>query len=197
MHSLATRTRHRQLYRLSNEGEYNYLYVKSSTKCVLVYYFIKYLFKSGGIFGGDDYVEVQRYKPDNHDYAKPDIVATFIPHKKSSVHSFAVTESYAVFLYPALTYDTGLGCLMSNGFHVNECMLFLEDEPTDIFIVNMKTGEVQEIQVKSNILISKAPELTDSDFQFVSRQHLNFEIKGNAHQLELLLLLFTFNMNLG
>ena len=86
---------------------------------------------------------------------------------------------------------------MSNGFHVNECMLFLEDEPTDIFIVNMKTGEVQEIQVKSNILISKAPELTDSDFQFVSRQHLNFEIKGNAHQLELLLLLFTFIMNLG
>ena len=86
---------------------------------------------------------------------------------------------------------------MSNGFHVNECMLFLEDEPTDIFIVNMKTGEVQEIQVKSNILISKAPELTDLDFQFVSRQHLNFEIKGNAHQLELLLSLFTFIMNLG
>ena len=139
-----------------------------------IYYFLKYLFKSGGIFGGDDYVEVQRYQPDNHDYAKPDVVATFIPHKKSSVHSFAVTESYAVFLYPALTYDTGLGCLMSNGFHVNECMLFLEDEPTDIFIVNMKTGQVQEIQVKSNIHISKAPALIGSDFQFVSRQQLKF-----------------------
>ena len=81
-------------------------------------------------------------------------MATFIPHKKSSVHSFAVTESFAIFLYPALIYDTGLGCLMSNGFHVNECMLFLEDEPTDIFIVNMKTGEVQEIQV-ANILPCK------------------------------------------
>jgi len=73
-----------------------------------------------------------------------------------------------------LTYDTGLGCLMSNGFHVNECMLFLEDEPTDIFIVNMKTGQVQEIQVKSNIHISKAPALIGSDFQFVSRQQLKF-----------------------
>ena len=103
--------------------------------------------------------------------------ATFIPHKKSSVHSFAVTESYAVFLYPALTYDTGLGCLMSNGFHVNECMLFLEDEPTDIFIVNMKTGEVQEIQVKSNIF-QKHQHWLAQIFNLFPRQHLNFEIKG-------------------
>ena len=46
---------------------------------------------------GNDVVEVYRYIPENRDYAKPEIVATFTPHKNSAVHSFAVTESYAVF----------------------------------------------------------------------------------------------------
>ena len=80
-------------------------------------------------------------------------MATFTPHKNSAVHSFQVTESYAIFLYPALTYDTSLGCLIPNGFHALECMIYLEDEPTDIFVVNLKTGEVQEIQVyhRSNV----------------------------------------------
>ena len=104
------------------------------------------LIKAGGILS-NDYVEVQRFTPDNRDYAKPEVVATFTPHKNSAVHSFQVTESYAIFLYPALTYDTSLGCLIPNGFHALECMIYLEDEPTDIFVVNLKTGEVQEIQV--------------------------------------------------
>jgi len=103
------------------------------------------MLKAGGILS-NDYVEVQRFTPDNRDYAKPEVVATFTPHKNSAVHSFQVTESYAIFLYPALTYDTSLGCLIPNGFHALECMIYLEDEPTDIFVVNLKTGEVQEIQ---------------------------------------------------
>ena len=97
---------------------------------------------------GNDVVEVYRYTPENRDYAKPEIVATFTPHKNSAVHSFAVTESYAVFFFPAMTYDTSLGCLIGNKFHVLQCMVYLEDEPTDVFIVNLKTGEVQEIKVK-------------------------------------------------
>ena len=47
-----------------------------------------------------------------------------------------------------MTYDTSLGCLIGNKFHVLQCMVYLEDEPTDVFIVNLKTGEVQEIKVK-------------------------------------------------
>ena len=101
---------------------------------------------------GNDVVEVYRLTPENRDYAKPEIVATFTPHKNSAVHSFAVTESYAVFFFPAMTYDTSLGCLFENKFHVLQCMVYLEDEPTDVFIVNLKTGEVQEIKVKMKIL---------------------------------------------
>ena len=97
---------------------------------------------------GNDVVEVYRYTPENRDYAKPEVVATFTPQKNSAVHSFAVTESYAVFFFPAMTYDTSLGCLIENKFHVLQCMVYLEDEPTDVFIVNLKTGEVQEIKVK-------------------------------------------------
>ena len=96
---------------------------------------------------GNDVVEVYRYTPENRDYAKPEIVATFTPHKNSAVHSFAVTESYAVFFFPAMTYNANPMCLFENKFHILECMVYLEDEATDVFIVNFKTGEVQEIQV--------------------------------------------------
>ena len=106
--------------------------------------------KSAVVFG-NDIVEVYRYTPDNRDYSEPEIFATFTPHKPSAVHSFQVTENYALFFYPAMTYDTSLGCIMGHSFHVLDCMIYLEDEPSDVFIVNLKTGEVQEIQVKYDL----------------------------------------------
>ena len=98
-------------------------------------------------------VEVFRFTPENRDYANPEIVGTFKPHKSSAVHSFAVTESYALFFFLAMTYNPNPMCLFENKFHILECMVYLEDEATDVFIVNFKTGEVQEIQV--NIVILK------------------------------------------
>ena len=65
------------------------------------------------------------------------------------MHSFAITESYAIFFYPGMTYDMSLGCVVGNHFHVLECMEYLGDEePTDVYIVNLKNGEIQEIQVQ-------------------------------------------------
>ena len=60
-----------------------------------------------------------------------------------------MTENYAIFFYSPMTYETRLGCLLKNRFHVSECMVYLENEPTDVFIVNLKSGEVKEMQVKS------------------------------------------------
>ena len=95
-----------------------------------------------------DYVEVHRFTPENRDYSKPEVVATFYPHKISAVHSFAITESYAVFFNPAMTYDMSLPNMYKKNFHVLEMLEYIENEFTDVFIVNLKTGEVQEIQVK-------------------------------------------------
>ena len=99
-----------------------------------------------GIFS--DYVEVHRFTPENRDYSKPEVVATFYPHKISAVHSFAITESYAVFFNPAMTYDMSMPNIYAKKFHVLELLEYIENEFTDVFIVNLKTGEVQEIQVK-------------------------------------------------
>ena len=95
-----------------------------------------------------DYVEVHRFTPENRDYSKPEVVATFYPHKISAVHSFAITESYAVFFNPAMTYDMSMPNIYAKKFHVLELLEYIENEFTDVFIVNLKTGEVQEIQVK-------------------------------------------------
>ena len=35
---------------------------------------------------GSNYVEVQRFTPDNRDYAKPKVIATFSPKRNSMVH---------------------------------------------------------------------------------------------------------------
>merc|ERR1712051_380127 len=61
--------------------------------------------------------------------------------------SHAITENNAVFFYSPMTYQTKFGCLIPNRFHVLECMDYLKAEPTDIFVVNLKTGKVQEMQV--------------------------------------------------
>ena len=73
-----------------------------------------------GSFLQEDYVEVQRYKPNNRDFAKPEIVATFIPKVTVSIHSFSMTENYAIFIFYPMSFF-GTTCLMTHGFHANDC----------------------------------------------------------------------------
>ena len=78
------------------------------------------------------------------DYSNPEIIGTFKPHKMSMIHSFSITENYVIFLYsPVLAPSTT--CLMANHFHVTDCIQVLEEQ-TDVFVVNLKTGEVTEMQ---------------------------------------------------
>ena len=63
-----------------------------------------------------DYVEVYRFTPENRYYSNPEIVATFTPHKKSAIHSFAITENYAVFFFPPMTYQTKVAFIRISKF---------------------------------------------------------------------------------
>ena len=79
------------------------------------------------------------------DYSKPEVVAYFYPKKNSMMHSFSITENYVIFIFsPVVMKDTT--CMMGNHFHVTVCIEALENEPSDVFIVNLKTGEVHEMQ---------------------------------------------------
>ena len=99
--------------------------------------------KNKGIFS-HNFVEVQRFTPDNRDYSKPEVIATFEPKKESLVHSFSVTENYAIFFYYPMVLES-TQCLFMNNFHALECLKVL-DEQTDIYVVNLKTGEVKEMK---------------------------------------------------
>ena len=78
------------------------------------------------------------------DYSKPEVIGTFKPHKMSMIHSFSITENYVIFLYNNVVAQSTT-CLMANHFHVTDCIEVL-DEQTDVFVMNLKTGEVQEMQ---------------------------------------------------
>ena len=55
------------------------------------------------------------------DYSKPEVVAIFSPTKSSMVHSFSMTENYAVFFYYPLVIK-GNTCVATHKFHVMECV---------------------------------------------------------------------------
>jgi len=104
----------------------------------------------GGIIQGQT-IQLQRYTPDQVDISNPEIVADIRIKKNSYLHSFSITENYAIILYPPVVLDSGL-CLMMNSFHIMECIKVLEDEQTDVYVVNLKTGEVKE--TTDNVLFS-------------------------------------------
>ena len=79
-----------------------------------------YQYKTGNFFQSD-YVEVQRFRPDNTDYSKPEVIATFEPRRNSMVHSFSVTENHAIFLYYHVYIDASATCMAMNHFHAMEC----------------------------------------------------------------------------
>ena len=78
------------------------------------------------------------------DYSKPEIVANFHPKKNSMMHSFSITENYVILIFSPVALSSPT-CMVSNHFHITDC-IEVKDEPSDIFIVNLKTGEVHEMQ---------------------------------------------------
>ena len=100
-------------------------------------------YKMGGIFS-KDYYEVQRFTPNNTDFSQPEIVASFNPHKNSMIHSFSITENYVIFIFSPVALSSPT-CMVSNHFHITDC-IEVKEEPSDIFIVNLKTGQVHEMQ---------------------------------------------------
>ena len=61
------------------------------------------------------------------------------------IHSFSITENYVIFLYSPVVAQATPPCLMAHYFHVTDCIEVLEEQ-TDIFVMNLKTGEVEEMQ---------------------------------------------------
>ena len=94
---------------------------------------------------GPVYVELQRYRPED-DYANPEVITTFVPKKLSSIHSFSITENYAIFFFYPVIIDGKK--MFESGFHVFELLTWLEDEPTDVFVVNLKTGHTKQFETK-------------------------------------------------
>ena len=62
------------------------------------------------------------------------------------LYSFSITKNYAVFFYYPLELKSDLSCLFGNKFHVMECLEYHENEPTETFVVHLKTGEVKKIE---------------------------------------------------
>jgi len=94
---------------------------------------------------GPVYVEVQRYRPED-DYASPQVISSFVPKKLSSIHSFSITENYAIFFFYPVIIDGKK--MFESGFHVFELLTWIEDEPTDVFVVNLKTGNVTQFETQ-------------------------------------------------
>jgi len=84
---------------------------------------------------------VSRYRPE-HSFQEPEEVAVFKAKIDSMIHSFSITENYAVFFFYPVTVD--LMGLWGLNFHVLEGMKNMPDKPTQIFIVDLKTGAVTE-----------------------------------------------------
>ena len=72
-------------------------------------------------------------------------MTVFYPRKNSLIHSFSITENYAIFIFAPVVLESPL-CLILHNFHSTECLTVLENELSDIFIVNLKTGKVIEMQ---------------------------------------------------
>jgi len=86
------------------------------------------------------YYEVHRWKPENL-YQEPEVLARFKPKKTGYFHSFSITENHVVlFNYPASVDPTKF---FSSNFHIFETMKVDPTQDTDIYIINLKTGEVK------------------------------------------------------
>lgn len=98
-----------------------------------------------GDFFHPNRIEFQRFTPDMKNFSSGEAIAEFNLKKVSMVHSFSITENYAIYLAPPVVMGGGVRCLLMNRFHIFEC-IDVVDEPTDVFIVNLKSGEVMEME---------------------------------------------------
>ena len=55
-------------------------------------------------FTGEPWVDVLRYTPESS-FQSPDVIASFNLPKFSYIHSFSITENYAVFLFYPVKID--------------------------------------------------------------------------------------------
>ena len=63
---------------------------------------INFAFKKG--LGGRPWLEVMRYRPEDS-FQTPETVGFFYPRRMSYMHSFSLTENYAVFLFYPVRID--------------------------------------------------------------------------------------------
>ena len=100
---------------------------------------IYFSFKQG--LTGQPWMEVVRYRPESS-FQSPDIIATLTPTKFSYIHSFSITQNYAVFLFYPVVIDPKK--YPQSNFHVFE--LFdgsNATDTTDVFVVNLNNGDVK------------------------------------------------------
>jgi len=93
------------------------------------------------------YVEILRYRPENHDYNKPELISTFKTTRVSMIHSFSITENHLVMFFYPFTVDPSK--FLEVNFHLMEAAKWNEHEQTDIYIIHLKTGQVQSIPAKT------------------------------------------------
>ena len=115
----------------------------------------RYRMSYGGL--GDIYVDVLRWRPGDG-YNDAEVIATFLPDKLSVVHSFSITENFAIFFFTPLVMEVLIFLQLSlyyfyiqvdlwtnwaNNFHLFELLNWDESSNTTFYIVNLKTGEVR------------------------------------------------------
>ena len=72
-------------------------------------------------------------------------MAKFFPKKNSLIHSFSITENFVIFIFSPVVYADEL-CVLLQYFHVTDCLSVLNNEYSEVFIVNLKNGTVIEMQ---------------------------------------------------
>ena len=95
--------------------------------------------------GGGVQMEVQRYRPGDH-YTAPQVIATFVPKKLSSIHSFSVTKNFVIFFFYPVVIDEAK--IWEANFHAFELLTWLEEENTDVYVVDLRTGQVSEYETE-------------------------------------------------
>lgn len=81
--------------------------------------------------------EVYRYTT----FKDAQLVASFVPRRMAYIHSFSVTENYAIFFFYPMRVS--LWQMVTSGMHPIDAMVWDENVPTDIYVVNLKTGAVE------------------------------------------------------
>jgi len=68
------------------------------------------------------------------------IIASWKPKKMGYIHSFSVTENFAIFFFYPLTMSYVE--MMKGGGHPLQALTWNEGEPTDIYVVNLRNGNI-------------------------------------------------------